>query len=433
MKTLQARAVLLLALILLVTSCSGEGKTAASTTEQTAPSTSTTSAAPTDSTTSTSTTSSTSTTAPIPPLVVWVDDTLAAVLDGYAADFEAATGIPVSIETHDIGGIVPQAIESIEEGTGPDLFYGSHRWLGQLQSAGLISDVPIPDPQAYLPLALAAFTSQGVLYGLPYTIETPALYFNMALIPEAPQGFSDLAAVCESLAITVRCLGMPSDDPETHLAIVTAFGGYGFGPGEDGFDGTDIGLDSEGALFAADFIDEQSLMGSLVPGDEAIRQFEEGKAAFLLARPMSNPGPTEWGAVPYQPFGALESAIVAEVYGFMVSSASTQPVAARVFLTEFVGTDEPMFDLFSVSFVGPARVSAYEDAVRTDPRIAAFTPSGTDPKVLLAPKPELDDLLAAFGNALSLISSRQYTDATPDARTAFSQVATALRLAESEG
>jgi len=432
MKTLKAYATLLVALSLLVVSCSGDDTTASSTTAGLDSST-TTSTTALPSTTSTSTTSSTSTTAPIPPLVVWVDATLAATLDGYAADFEAATGIPVNIEAHDIGDIVPQAIESFQEGAGPDLFFGSHRWLGQLKAAGLVNDVPIPDPEAYLPLALDAFTSDGVLYGLPYTIESPALYFNKALVPEEPTGFSDLTALCESLTITGQCLGIPSDDPETHLAIVTAFGGYGYGTGENGLDITDIGLDGEGALLAADFIDEQSSAGSVIPGDEAIRLFEDGEEAFLLARPMANPGPAEWGAVPYQPAGAFESAIVAEVHGFMISSVSSQPLAAQVFLTEFVGTDEPMFDLFLASFVSPARKTAYEDAVRTDPRIAAFTPTGTETKVLLAPKPALDELLAAFGNALAVISGQQYTEATPDARTAFTQVAEALRPPESEG
>jgi len=432
MKPWKSPAILLAALGLLLVSCSS-GDTAASPTTAGPGSSSSTTEAPPPSTTSTSAATTTSTSTPIPPLVVWVDETLATILDGYAADFEAATGIPVALETHEVGDIIPLALEAFESGTGPDLFFGSHRWLQQLVAAGLVSEIPIPDPQAYLPIALAGFTSDGVLYGLPYAIETPALYINKALIPDEPAGFSDLTAACESNAMIVHCLGMPSDDPETNLAIVTAFGGYAIGSTETGFDTTDIGLDGESALLAADFIDQQSVAGSLIPGEEALRRFAEGTQAFLLAGPMSNPGPAVWEAVPYRPAGAQGPAIVAEVFGFMVSSASPQPVASRVFLTEFAGTDEPMFDLFSAGFVAPARLEPYEDAVRTDPRIAAFTPDGTDPSVLLPPKPGLDDLLAAFGNALSVITSQQYTEGTPDARTAFMQTAAVLRPPASDG
>jgi arabinogalactan oligomer/maltooligosaccharide transport system substrate-binding protein len=301
---------------LVAAACAG---TEADSTTTTSPNVETTTAPEATTTTAASTTTTTSpdpttiTTEATPPLVLWADETGAAVLRGYIADFQSATGIPVVVEVFAADEIVPRIRDKDGSIGTPDLFMGSHRWIAQLQAEGLVAEVKLPYPGQYFPLALDAFTVNGTLYGLPYAIESPALYRNTDLVPEAPADFGALVASCETLEAANRCLGIPADDPEAHLAIVNAFGGYGFGYGDSGFDATDVGLDTEGALSAARFIDQQVKAGNLheaVGAEAATELFRLGTEAFLLSGPVPNPGPDNWDASPFEPPGAGSAAIL---------------------------------------------------------------------------------------------------------------------------
>ena len=294
---------------LFAAACTGTEADPTTTTPQdvettTAPEATTTTAAST--TTTTSPDPTTTTTEATPPLVLWADETAAAVLRGYIADFESATGIPVVVETFAADEIVPRFRDADGSTGAPDLFMGSHRWITQLQDDGLVAEIRLPYPGEYFPLALDAFTVGGTLYGLPYAIESPALYRNTELVPEEPADFSALIAACETLDAANRCLGIPADDPEVHLAIINAFGGYGFGYGDGGFDVTDVGLDTEGALLGAGFIDEQvkaERLHEAIGAEAAAELFRLGTEAFFLSGPVPNPGPVNWDAAPFEPLG----------------------------------------------------------------------------------------------------------------------------------
>ena len=432
-KTIVAAAV---AIGLFTTACTGAEADPTTTTHPdaeitTAPEPTTTTAAST--TTTAEADPTTTTTEPTPPLVLWADETGTAVLRGYIADFQSATGIPIVVETFAADEIVPRIRDM--EGTigGPDLFMGSHRWIAQLQAEGLVAEIKLPFPDTFFPLALDAFTVDGTLYGLPYAIESPALYRNADLVPEAPADFAALIAACETLETPNRCLGVPADDPEVHLAIVNAFGGYGFGYGDNGFDATDVGLDTEGALSGADFINQQVIaerFQEAFGAEAAAELFRLGAEAFFLSGPLPNPGPDNWDAAPFVPPGAQGAAILTEVHGFLILASTTQPMAAQVFLTEFVADENVMFDFFLADFRGPAMKNAYADAVATDARIAAFTPIDADPSLLVPTPLETEALWAALGNALAIIYNQGYSEEVPDAATAFAQTASVLRAGD---
>jgi len=431
MRTSKSLVAIVVAIGLIAAACGGTEADPTTTTSQgvdttAAPETTTTTAPSTTTTTAPTTT----TTEATPPLVLWADETGAAVLEGYAADFESATGIPIVVEVFAADEIVPRVREADGSTGPPDLFMGSHRWIAQLQAEGLVAEIKLPYPDEYFPLALDAFTVNGALYGLPYAIESPALYRNIDLIPEAPADFEALVTSCEALEAPNRCLGIPADDPEVHLAIINAFGGYGFGYGDGGFDATDVGLDTEGALLGAGFIDQQVKAERLLEaiGTEAAADlFRVGAEAFLLAGPVANPGPDNWDAAPFEPSGTGGVAILAEVHGFMISTSTTQPIAAQVFLTEFVASENVMFDFFLADFRGPAMKNAYADAVATDARIAAFTPVDAEPSLLVPTPQETETLWEALGNALAIIYNQGYSEEVPDAEAAFAQTAAVLR------
>ena len=97
MRNWKVLAGLVLAFALVVAAC---GDDDAGTTEATEATTTTTEAATTttEAVTTTTEAATTTTEAAVPPLVIWADETRTEVLGPIAADFEAATGIPVEIQ-----------------------------------------------------------------------------------------------------------------------------------------------------------------------------------------------------------------------------------------------------------------------------------------------------------------------------------------------
>ena len=123
----------------------------------------------------------------IETLTVWVDDKSGASLEEVAAQFEADTGIAVELVIKDFGSIRDEAITAIPTGEGPDLLVGAHDWTGQLVAAGAIAPVQLGAVvNDFRENALAAFSYDNALYGLPFGVENIGLVCNSAMVPSQP-------------------------------------------------------------------------------------------------------------------------------------------------------------------------------------------------------------------------------------------------------
>ena len=71
----------------------------------------------------------------------------------------------------------------------------------------------------------------------------------------------------------------------------------------------------------------------------------------------------------------------------------------------------------------------YKRQVQTDPAVAAFSPADRGAATLALPVPGSEALLAELAEALGRITTGQYTDEAPDARSLFAAVAERLRTA----
>ena len=353
-------------------------------------------------------------------LVIWTDDTRQATIEEIAAPFAEENGIVIAVQELNFGDIRDQLTLTAPTGEGPDIIIGAHDWLGELVANGVVEPLDLSGiAEGFSPVAVQAFTYEGQTYGVPYAIENVALVRNTDLVPEAPASFEEMVQiatdfkaenaddpVAQGLALQIG----PEGDAYHLQPILSAFGGYIFGQNEDGtYNPDDLGIDSEGGLAAATWLQEQTAAGLLSPDttyDTMIEAFGSGKAPFAITGPwalsQADNGFQATG-VPYAvgPIPALEGgeppAPFVGVQGFMVSSFSEETELATSFVLDYMSQESSQLALFEAGARPPALTSAY-DQVAADPDIAGFGEAGAN-GIPLPAIPEMSNVWGSLGLA----------------------------------
>jgi maltose/maltodextrin transport system substrate-binding protein/arabinogalactan oligomer/maltooligosaccharide transport system substrate-binding protein len=343
-------------------------------------------------------------------LTLWVDETRAPILTELGAEFEEATGTPVIVYQVGFGDIRTQLGIRGPAGEGPDVIIGAHDWLGELVTNGLLQPLDLgAKASSFDPVALEAFTYDGVLYGMPYAAEAIALYYNPDLVPTPPATWEELAEMAATLQEEEdldQAFVLQEKDPYHSYPILTAHGGYIFGETDEGYDPTDVGLDSEGGLAYAQFLDQMVKDGLLRAGvnyDTMIQLFTTGESAMFMTGPWALPQIRESGArfdVAPIPAGTEEARPFVGVQGFMVSADSPNQLLAQTFLTEYVATDETFASLFEAD-PRPSTWLAQAEAT-DDEQVQAFIESASNGDPLPA-IPEMASVWTDWTDALDLI------------------------------
>ena len=190
------------------------------------------------------------TSAQAPSLLIWADETRAAVIEELGASFSEEYGVDLVVQQLGFGDIRDQLRIAGPAGEGPDIIIGANDWLGELVTNGMLAPVELGDKaEEFNPGALSAFTwyEDSQLYGVPYAIENIALFYNTDLVPTPPTTWDEVVEISKALMDEgeaeygfIRQIG----DPYHFFPIQTAFGGYIFGVDEEGnYDATDVGVD----------------------------------------------------------------------------------------------------------------------------------------------------------------------------------------------
>jgi len=199
-------------------------------------------------------------------------------------------------------------------------------------------------------------------------------------------------------------------DPYHFFPIMSAFGGYVFGLTDEGYDPEDVGIDSEGSLAAATWLDNMYKAGHLKSG--AAVNYDIMHEVFGNGVPFAVttiPAETQ----PAQPFLGVQ--------GFMISNFSSDPLLAQTFLQEFVANEETMQAIFDAD-PRPSAFLPVRDQIE-DPELAAFAEAGVEGLPMPA-IPEMSAVWSAWGNGLTLIGQQRedpvqaFTDAAEQIRTA---------------
>jgi len=365
-------------------------------------------------------------------LVIWADDTRAPVLEDLGAAFEAEFGVAVVVQEYGFGDIRDNFKTAGPAGEGPDIIIGAHDWLGELVVNNLLQPMELGDlGEAFLPAATQAFVYDGLLYGMPYATENVAFVYNPELVAEAPTTWEEVAELSAELrdadAGTYGYI-IQDSDPFHFFGIQTAFGGYVFGQGEAGYDVADVGIDSEGAIAAAEYLQglvEADLLPSGVDYDVMHALFENSEAAMIITGPWAIPRIQDSGvafevaALPEGPAGVAQPFL--GVQGFMISAFSDKQLLAESFLLDFVATSDAMQSIYDAD----PRPSAFLEVRDTieDPIILGFVNAGTEGLAMPA-IPEMGSVWSSWGDALTLIrtgelsGSEAFTNAAAQIRTA---------------
>ncbi len=347
----------------------------------------------------------------VEPLLIWADETRVSVIEGVAADFEAATGVPVEIELVGFGDIRGNMVTQGPVGEGADVFIGAHDWIGELAVNGIVGPITLGDAaDQFFPVALDAFSFEGQLYGLPYAIEAIGLYRNVDLVPDAPATLEELLAVCADLADQVQqCLATPAGgDAYHHYPFLASTGGYIFQFTNGQYDVGDIGLDNEGAVEGFTIFDELVKDGALDPAVDygtMTDLFFNGNAAFMWTGPWELPNVQEAGinyaVSPLPDIGGNTAVPFVGVQGFFVNEFSDQKALAQTFVLDFIANQDVMVQLYDVGLRAPAHIPSF-DQVSADPDVQAFGASAGNgnpmPNV-----PEMAAVWGALGNAVQEI------------------------------
>ena len=366
-------------------------------------------------------------------LTIWSDAGRLPALEALGKAFTEQYSVPVRIQTMGFGDVRNNLQLGGPVGEGPDIIIGAHDWIGQLYTNGLIAPLELDDSLLanFNPVAIRAFTYDGKVVGLPYSLEGVGLYYNTDVIPEVPATWAETIELAQKLVAdgTVeRGLAIPNGggDPYHHYPLFTGFGGYVFGLDDAGnYNPKDVGLDSAGGIAAMKELDrlvKADVLNAAVDYGVAESLFHEGKLAMWITGPWALNGMRESGvhyAVSAIPTMQETPRPFVGSQGFMVNAFSKNSLLAQSFLTEFLATDNGMQLLYdAVPFI-----PAWTPLAKTidDKDLAAFSKAIANGDPLPA-IPEMNAVWTAWGNAISLVYQGQ-----SDPETAIKDAAAAIR------
>ncbi|MCY4466471.1 MAG: maltose ABC transporter substrate-binding protein [Chloroflexi bacterium] len=363
-------------------------------------------------------------------LIVWADEAHAPVVEEIAAQFTEDFDIPVVVHEIGFGDIRDQFKTAAPAGEGPDVLMGPHDWLGEMAVNGLLAEIDLTDVEdQFLPSAVAAFVYEGVQYGMPTSAENVGFLRNTDLVPENPATWDDVRAISEQLQASGDAqfgFIMFDNNPYHLFPLMTAFGGYVFGLTEAGYDPNDVGIDSEGSIAAAAYLEAygtDGLMPSGIDYEVMHSMFESGDAAMIITGPWAIPRILESGVnfevagIPAGPGGSGKPFL--GVWGFMISAFSENKLVAETFVLDYVGSPEGIESLYSAS-PRPAAMIEVREAME-DELTVGFANAGTEGLAMPA-IPEMSSVWTAWGNAMELVRTGEL-----DAEAAFSNAGEQIR------
>lgn len=231
-------------------------------------------------------------------LVVWEDVDKSVALKPAIESFEKEYGIKVEFKELNMADKMRDQLRlDGPSGNGADVVTLPHDQIGQVVTEALIQELKVDDSvlNTFTDASITAQKYDGKLYGLPKATETPVFIYNKKLMPEAPATMDELYAKAKELTKDKQYgFNAKWDDFYFAHGVIGGMGGYVFKETDGALDREDIGLNNEGAVEGAAYIQKwysEGLFSKGIIGDSGGATmdglFNEGKLASVMNGPWA--------------------------------------------------------------------------------------------------------------------------------------------------
>ncbi|HYY28857.1 MAG TPA: maltose/maltodextrin ABC transporter substrate-binding protein MalE [Chthoniobacterales bacterium] len=351
-------------------------------------------------------------------LLVWMDADRTRTLEPVLKKFEDKYGIKVRLEApQNITDNFPTAAQS---GGGPDIVIWAHDKVGEWADAGLLSPIEVSSQtrSKYLPQAWEAVTHKGQVWGYPIGLETVNLIYNKKLLSDPPpKNISDVSALCPKIKQDhpgTTCILWDYTSPYYSWGIFASAGAYVYGKSENGYNLTDVGVDTPGAVKVLTAILDLVHSGILPKGvsySTAEDLMSQGKLAMTISGPWSwaNYMKTgiDFGLAPVPGYDDKPARPFVGVSAAYINRASPNQDIAREFAEQYLISEQGLKAMNDSKPIGiPALTSLAQELEHTNPLLKEMQ-SCVDQGEVMPNIPEMGRFWSAFGSALQLAANGQ--------------------------
>jgi len=355
-------------------------------------------------------------------LLVWEDIEKASGIEDAIAKFEEEHDVTVKV----VEKAYAQQIEDLRldgpAGTGPDVLTMPGDQIGTAVTEGLIKELDVPEDvqSIYTEVAMQSQKVDNKVYGLPKAVETTMLYYNKDLVSEEelPTTLGEWYELSKEMT-DGKNFGFLALFDQIYYAqsVMSGYGGYIFGTDESGaFNGSDLGLNNEGAVEGAKYIQkfyQEGLFPAGIIGEQGINVLEslftEGKAAAIISGPWNIDPFTKAGVnfgvakLPALSNGENMSSFVG-VKSYNVSSYSKNAELAEE-LVEFLANEDNSRTRFEVTKEVPAVQALADDPVVAESEAAQAVAEQSQFAELTPNIPEMNEVWTPADAALQTIAT----------------------------
>ncbi|WP_408010653.1 extracellular solute-binding protein [Pseudalkalibacillus sp. A8] len=351
-------------------------------------------------------------------LVVWEDKEKGVALEPAIKSFEEKYGIKVEFKELGMADEIREQLPlDAPAGTGPDVLTLPHDQIGALATQGLLAPIEVDQEviDTFTESSIQAQSFEGQLYGLPKATETPVFIYNKEHMDAAPESFDELYDFSKDFTNNGNYGFLALwDNFYFANAIMAAHGGYVFKQTDEGLDADDIGLNNDGAVEGAQYIQkwyEEGLFPKGIVGENGGSAmdglFNEGKVASVMNGPWAFQGMQDAGIeIGVAPLPKLTNGEYPQTFigvkGWHVSAYSENKEWATK-LVEWITNEENAKVRYEKTQEIPPVKSLIEDPVIADNEGAAAVAVQSQRGVPMPNIPEMGQVWEPMANALQLI------------------------------
>tara|TARA_R110001583_G_scaffold125319_3_gene276890 strand:+ start:14512 stop:15699 length:1188 start_codon:yes stop_codon:yes gene_type:complete len=313
-------------------------------------------------------------------LTIWINgDKGYNGLELVGKQFEQDTGVEVIVAHPD--KLEEKYQQVAATGDGPDIIFWAHDRFGQWAQAGLLSEVK---PSAELKAKMVDLTWDAVKFngkyiGYPVAVESLSLIYNKDLLPNPPKSWEEMEALNQKLKKDGKTAIMWNlSEPFFSWPLIAADGGYAFEYKDGVYDPMKTGVNNKGSKDALQFVVDMIARNDIsadVDYGVAESSFIKGTAAMTINGPWAwsnlDKSGINYGVTTLPTFNGKPAKPFVGVLTAGINGASPNKDLAKMFIEEYLLTDEGLEKVNSDKPLGAVALKSFQKKLESDPRILA--------------------------------------------------------------